>query len=270
MTIHLRAVERKAGVPAADGYPFTVPAVRALESLHFTHEVTCFVGENGSGKSTVLEALALLTRLPAIGSQESEHDPSLSRPRLLADRLRPVWNKATRRGFFMRSEDFFGYATRIAQMSEALEADRRLAEAETRGRSAQARALAQLPYRQELAALRREYGDGLDAQSHGESYFKLFRARFVPHGLYLLDEPEAPLSPARQLALIVMLHDMVGQGAQFIIATHSPILLAYPGAQLYDFSSGQITPASYDTLEHVRIARDFLASPERYLAHLLG
>jgi predicted ATPase len=117
--------------------------------------------------------------------------------------------------------------------------------------------------------MRELYGEGLDAQSHGESYFKLFRSRFRPNGLYLMDEPEAPLSPTRQLTLIAMLKPMLEQDAQFIIATHSPILLAYPNATIYNFDNGRIEQADYDTLEHVAVTRGFLENPDAYLRHLL-
>lgn len=113
------------------------------------------------------------------------------------------------------------------------------------------------------------YGGGLDVQSHGESYFKLFQSRFRPNGLYLLDEPEAPLSPMRQLSLIAMIEEMVKQDGQFIIATHSPILLAYPDAAILQFTDGTIQAARYDELEHVTITRSFLNNPDAYLRHLI-
>jgi predicted ATPase len=113
------------------------------------------------------------------------------------------------------------------------------------------------------------YGDDLDAYSHGESYFTLFQARFRPGGLYLLDEPEAPLSPLRQIALLSMLKGMIEEGgAQFIIATHSPILMAYPGAAILSFDGGALHPVAYAEVEHVAVTRAFLQSPERFLRHL--
>jgi predicted ATPase len=127
-----------------------------------------------------------------------------------------------------------------------------------------------MPYAREVHELRKSYGDGLDANSHGEGFFKLFRSRFVGEGLYLLDEPEAPLSPSRQLSLIAMIHQMIAQGGQFIIATHSPILMAYPGATLLSFDDGRIQSVAYDTLEHVTVTRNFLNNPDAYLRHLLA
>jgi predicted ATPase len=267
VTIHLREISLPA-VPLPDTFPFNVPVIRALKSLTFTSEITFFVGENGSGKSTLLEAIGAAANLPAIGSESTDRDETLKEMRLLAQRLKWVWNKRTRRGFFLRSEDFFGFAKRITHLRAELKADYDAIEHEYAGRSARAKGLAQMPFARELAALEQSYGAGLDAQSHGESYFKLFRARFVPGGLYLMDEPEAPLSPMRQLALMALLRDMTRHDAQFIIATHSPILLAYPGATILQFADGAITTAQYDDLEHVSLTRSFLNNPNAYLSHL--
>src|SRR5690242_19439899 len=122
--------------------------------------------------------------------------------------------------------------------------------------------------RASLHDMERRYGVDLDASSHGQSFLKLFQSRFVPEGLYLLDEPEAPLSPQSQLALLALLVDMVAQSAQFIIATHSPMLLAYPGARLYSFDTVPVTEVAYGELDHVVLTRAFLNDPEQYLRHL--
>jgi predicted ATPase len=108
----------------------------------------------------------------------------------------------------------------------------------------------------------------LDANSHGQSFLRLFQSRFVPDGLYLLDEPEAPLSPQSQLGLMAMMQDMLADGAQFIIATHSPILLAFPGATIYSFDRVPVAAVPYDELDHVVLTREFLNAPERYLRAL--
>jgi predicted ATPase len=141
-------------------------------------------------------------------------------------------------------------------------------EAEYQDRSAWARGLAEGPARASLAAMEQKYGADLDENSHGQAFFQLFRSRFVPGGLYLLDEPETPLSPLSQLALLAMLKDMVAQDAQFVIATHSPMLLALPGARILDFDVQPIAWATYEELEHVRLTREFLADPERFLRRL--
>jgi predicted ATPase len=258
----------------ADAYPFTVPAVRALaelpDGLALDAAVTCFVGENGSGKSTLLEGLAAAAGLPTVGSADVARDPTLAPARALAKRMKVAWRARTPRGFFLRAEDFFGFKQRmLRERAELLarieEVD---AEYDASGRSDWARGLAQGPARASLADMTRRYGEDLDARSHGESFLALFQSRLVPKGLYLLDEPEAALSPQRQLALLSMLREAVEAGSQFVLATHSPLLLAYPGARLYSFDDGAPSVVAWDALEHVRLTRDFLAAPERFLRHL--
>lgn len=263
--------------PRGDAYPFTVPAVRAVadlpNGLAFDRPVTCFVGENGSGKSTLLEGIAAAAGLPTVGADEVAHDPTLAPARALARRLTLHWGLRSRQGFFLRAEDFFGFAKRLARMRA--EHEQRLAdlaeEYRAQDRSAYALGLASGPERASLAELTRRYGEDLDARSHGESFLTLLHARLVPRGLFLLDEPEAALSPRRQLGLLGLMRDFVAQGAQFVVATHAPILLAYPDARLYAFDDeggGPPRAAAYAELEHVRLTRDFLAAPERFLRHL--
>ena len=216
-----------------------VPSSRAIAVFVIppaaTTPVTLLVGENGSGKSTVLEALAAATRLPTVGSRSADRDPTLAPQRRLGSAMRLAWKSRTHRGFFLRAEDFFGFAKRMAQLrsefqKELVEVDERF-----RDHSKLARMLARGPAAGSIAAIERKYGADLDANSHGESFLKLFRERFVPGGLYLLDEPEAALSPQSQLGFMAMMRDMVDQDSQFLIATHSPILMAIPGASIYDF-----------------------------------
>jgi predicted ATPase len=125
-----------------------------------------------------------------------------------------------------------------------------------------------MAYQRELGDLEQRYGEGADARSHGESYLNLFQSRFIPGGLYLLDEPEAPLSPKRQLSFLVMLKEMVDQEGQFIIATHSPILMAFPGADILSCDAGRLERIGYDDLEHVYITRGFMENPRLYLREL--
>lgn len=268
MVIHLRSVSLRENTAFDDVFPFNVPVIRNLGTLEFDNPITFLVGENGSGKSTVLEAIGAAAKLPTIGAEDTDMDNTLADIRKLSDQLKWIWSKRVRQGFFMRSEDFFGFAKRIA--NEMAVNRRALEEEGHEGQSAFARQMQNMPYASSLHAMKQLYGDGLDAQSHGESYFKLFQSRFRPNGLYLMDEPEAPLSPNRQLAFLAMLKQMVDQDAQFIIATHSPIILAYPDATIYNFSDGQIQRATYDELEHVTITRDFLNNPQAYLKHLMA
>lgn len=269
--MHLQSLELRAIPPdLARAFPFSVPAVADLagRSLAFEAPVTFFIGENGSGKSTLLEGIAAAARAVAVGSADTEADASLAPARRLADRLRLAWARRTHRGFFLRAEDFFGYARRMQAMREELEAELRAIDADPE-LSAFARAQKRMPYARSIGELRAKYGDGLDSVSHGESFFALFRSRMVPDGLYLLDEPEAPLSPMRQIGLLALIKELVEeQGAQFIIVTHSPILMAYPGAAIYSFDQGAVRPLAYNEVEHVTLTRDFLNSPARFLRHI--
>jgi predicted ATPase len=258
--------------PAArdDAFPFSVPAIRTLDALDIDSPVTFFVGENGSGKSTLMEAIAIAARLPTVGSTQPDHDRTLDAQRRLAAALALAWRRRTHRGFFLRAEDFFGFAKSLAELRAEMHRQLAAVAEEYRERSAYARGLAELPMRRSLAEMEARYGIDLDANSHGESFLRLFRSRFVPDGLYLLDEPEAALSPRSQLALLAMLGEMVAQGSQFIVATHSPILLSYPGAVIYSFDDPPVSRADYERLEHVALTREFLADPQRFLRHLLG
>ncbi len=265
--IHLKSFQLRP-LPKSKSFPFNVPILQHLEGLSFEAPVTLLVGENGSGKSTLLEGLACAAEMVVVGSESTRTDKSLAQARELAKYFRLSWTKRTRRGFFLRAEDFFGYARRVNEMRSEMETDLKEIDDEYKDRSDYARGLARMSTAGELSDVRRRYGEGLDAHSHGESFLELFQARFVPDGLYLLDEPEAPLSPIRQLALIKAIQDMVTQNGQFIIATHSPILMAYPQAVILNFDGGEIHPSQYNDLEHVRLMRDFLQNPEAFLRNL--
>ncbi|HET9982562.1 MAG TPA: AAA family ATPase [Longimicrobiales bacterium] len=269
-TVHLRRIElRRPRAPdEAAAFPFTVPAIRELGALDLTAPVTFFVGENGSGKSTLLEAIAAAAGSPTVGAEEVGADETLAAQRRLGKHLRLTWTKRARRGFFLRAEDFFGFARRVARLrSEML---RRLEEIdeEFAGASDYVKGLAAGPARASLAEMEQRYGVDLDARSHGESFLKLFQSRFVPDGLYLLDEPEAPLSPQNQITLLAMLRDMVEEQSQFLIATHSPILLAFPGAAIVSFDEAPPAIVPYEELQHVQLTRAFLNGPEGFLRRL--
>jgi predicted ATPase len=267
--IHLRSVAVEAGLAERREFPFTVPAIGALERLAFDAPVTFLVGENGSGKSSFLEALAWAVEAVAAGSAPLERDASLEAVRPLGRALRPIWNRRTRRGFFLRAEDFFGWVqrTNAVRTDFAREAARVRAENAHLPAGELARILS--PYTGSAAALENRYGIDADARSHGEQFLAFFGARVVPGGLYLLDEPEAPLSPSRQLALLASLKEAAERRrCQFVIATHSPILMALPGATILSFDHAPPAPVAWDELEHVRLVRDFLNRPDAFLRHL--
>jgi len=249
-------------------FPFNLPILQNFSELSFNAPVTFFVGENGSGKSTLMESIACAAEMIVVGSESTKTDKSLAAQRELGKYLKLTWTKRTKKGFFLRAEDFFGYAKRLHQIRAEMEDDLHEIDEEYKGRSDYAKGLAKMSYGRELGDMRRRYGEGLDTRSHGESFLALFQNRFVPGGLYLLDEPEAPLSPIRQLGLIAALKEMVAQDAQFIIATHAPILMAFPDAEILSFDGGKIQSVDFDALEHVTLMRAFLEDPQAYIARL--
>ncbi len=257
--IYLRRIAL-AGAVETEGYPFSVAALNAFEELKLTTPVTFFVGENGSGKSTLLEAIALCARLPPATGKPLEHDETLEPLRPLARALRLGWQPRTRFGFFLRAEDFFNFATEMRRRAESMDEM-----AERFGDDPRVRAYM---FGQKQAITSR-YGEDLHARSHGEGFLRFFQSRCVPGGLYLIDEPEAALSPQRQIAFLSLMKDLVDNGeAQFVIATHSPILLAYPGARILSFDDEGLTEAVYEDLPHVTLTRSFLSDPERFFREL--
>jgi len=258
----LRSVTFHAPV-GASRFPFTVPLVRLGATVSFDRPVTVLAGENGAGKSTLLEAVAVAADLPVAGGADVDRDTTLWAGRELSATLKLTWSARTRRGVFLRAEDFFAFAQRVDRMRTETEAAlARIEREEGRG------SLRAMPFARDRHELRSLYGEGLEAASHGEAFLAFFQSRLRPGGLYVLDEPEAALSPLRQLTLIALLKDAVASGAQVIMATHSPILLAFPGARLLRVGEDGAHATEWEDLEHVRLMRDFLRDPDAFLRHL--
>jgi predicted ATPase len=250
-------------------FPFTVPTIASLDTLDLDAQVVCFVGENGSGKSTLLEAIAIGASLPSAGaSNRAQDDPTLNDQLWLSRALKLTWRTRNNRGFFLRAEDFFGFQNMLKRERAEFADTLRRMEEEYANRSAHAKGLAMGPIKASMREMEQRYGVDPDAKSHGEAFLNFFQQRLVPKGLFLMDEPEAALSPQRQLSLLAMMFDLVADGAQFIIATHSPLLLAFPGARIYSFDESPIAPIAWTDTDHVRLTREFLADPERYLRNL--
>ncbi|UCC24064.1 MAG: AAA family ATPase [Gemmatimonadales bacterium] len=265
----LRSVRLSGSEPGpTSGHPFDLPALRGVEEIELRAPVTFFVGENGSGKSTLLEALAVATELPTVGSAPAHRDPTLAAAAKLAATLSLGWSRRLQRGFFIRAEDVFGFILALRRQRAEIEGE--LAEMSRRmeGASEYARGLALGPHRSSLADMTRRYGENPDARSHGETFLHLFRERFAPGGLYLMDEPEAALSPQSQLALVALMADAVRAGGQFIVATHSPILLAIPGSVRLSFDSSPLSTVAWEELDSVRLWQDLLAGPDRFMRHI--
>jgi len=247
-TIHQHFVSRIAldckKVQNFNVFPFNLPAVHGMDLIDLHPKMTFFVGENGSGKSTLLEAIAICCGFNAEGGTKNFSFGTRASHSDLYQCLRIAKGlRKPRNGFFFRAESFFNVATEI----ERLDAEP-----------------APSP-----PVIKSYGGHSLHEQSHGESFLALLMNRFGGQGLYILDEPEAALSPQRQLAALARMHDLILDGSQFIIATHSPILMAYPDACIYGFNTDRVAPIAYEDTEHYRVTRDFLANPKRMLDVLL-
>ena len=263
--LYLRSVDLRPGAAEREGFPFGLPLVQRFAPIELSTPVTFLVGENAAGKSTFLEALAVAVGSIAVGREELGRDGSLGPAQALARELKLTWNVKTHKGFFLRAEDFFGYLRRLQRLRAEHEAIARGFEGELSGYGLQ---LAKGAALGQAAEIDRRYGGDLDARSHGEGFLTLFQARFQPGGLYLLDEPEAALSPTSQLGLIAMIKQMIGLRAQFVVATHSPMLMAFPGARILSFDDHPVRELPYDEVGHVQLWRDFLRFPETFLNKL--
>ena len=249
-------------------FPWSLPLVRDLSALEFAAPVTFLVGENGSGKSTLLEGLAAGMDVVAAGRHDLKRDPSLAAAREFAAGYFFVRRRHARTRLVLRAEDVFGFTTRVADdMAGLAREERELSDSLPDGYG---RLIATGAVRGQRLALERGYGADPDARSHGETFLALLQKRLVPKGLYFLDEPETPLSPGRVLALMIILADRVAEGCQFVIATHSPILMALPGAAILLAENGAFRPAEWGELEHVRVTRAFLNDPQGTLRHLFA
>ncbi len=247
-------------------FPFNLPLIKKFTRMDFRTPVTFFVGENGAGKSTLIEALAYACDLPVVGSKNLDQDITLETAKGLGKGLQLEWTNKNRKGFFLRAEDFFGFTKSLNQLRATLK--EQLATLDAELPDGYGKMLATGSIRGQIKELEQRYGVDLSAQSHGESFLQLFQSRMTPGGLYILDEPETPLSPTRQLSLISIIKQMVAKDCQFIIATHSPILMAYPKAVIYSFDTIPPRQVDYDTLDHVSLTRDFLNNPNAFLDRL--
>jgi predicted ATPase len=230
-------------------YPFSVPTLASLPEIEINSRILFFTGENGSGKSTLLEAIAAHYGFgPEGGNRNIHHDTTEHNHSTdaLVRALRLSFDKRTGAGYFLRAESFFNTATHLDNLDKEI-------------------------YDIPVAPILPSYGgQSLHSRSHGETFFTLLEHKFARNGLFLLDEPEAALSPQRQLSFLILLHDTLRRfkDAQFIISTHSPVLLGYPGAQILSFDDGHLHEIAYEETAPMQIVRRFLNDREAFLDEL--
>ncbi len=224
-------------------YPFNIPSLRSVDSIYTEYNVVFLLGENGSGKSTLLESLAHKCGFATVGGSKNQilsdnrGNFELSKIMILS------WFPKINNGFFLRSESFFDFANYLDDLAEENPPEK-----------------VYMPYG----------GKSLHHQSHGESFMSLFNNRFNRKGIYILDEPEAALSPQSQLGFLRMIWELESRGvAQFIIATHSPILLSYPNSIIYSMNDGIVEQVEYKDTDHYNLTREFLNNPELFLSKIL-
>ena len=222
-------------IPPHNHYPFNIKSFQNLDELQLPTNVTFFVGENGSGKSTLLEAIADLCEFNLAGGNRNHSYDVHAAQADLSDYVRLSWERKVSKGFFLRVETFYQFASFV----DDLEGDKYVAYG----------------------------GKSLHHQSHGEAFLALFKNAFGNKAIYLLDEPEAALSPTRQLSLMRIMKELE-HDAQFIIATHSPILLGYPNATIYSFDEDGIEPIRYEDTIHYIVTKRFLDAKDKMLAEL--
>jgi predicted ATPase len=225
-------------------YPFSVPTIASLPEINLTSRIVFFAGENGTGKSTLLEAIASHYGFgPEGGNRNLQHDTTEHNHSTdaLIRALRLSFDKRTGAGFFLRAESFFNTATHLDALDEGTG-----------------------------AVLASYGGQSLHARSHGETFFTILEHKFTRNGLFLLDEPEAALSPQRQLSFLILIHDTLRRykDAQFIISTHSPVLLGYPGAQILSFDDGHLQEITYEDTAPMQIVRRFVNDRDSFLQEL--
>ncbi|MDR3715135.1 MAG: AAA family ATPase [Puia sp.] len=245
-------------------FPFNIPAIKFARQIALNPGVTIFAGDNGTGKSTLLESLAVSLKLPLIGGHIGSH-AGFDAAKAVSPHLKIEWRNQTSKGFFFRAEDFSDFINGVEKEKNKISAQL----ADLKGQvddSIIEKMSESMNYT--LFDMRRKYGDDMQAFSHGEAYMKIIETRVADKGIYLMDEPEAALSPLKQLSLIALLMEILkNKKTQFVIATHSPILMGIPDALLYEIQEDRMEQVGYKDTDHYRITRTFLDNPEYYLRH---
>lgn len=232
-------------VPTFNKYPFNIPSIRLMNQISFHPRVTFIVGENGMGKSTLLEGIAISLGFNPEGGSLNFNFSTFDSYSNLSSHLKVIKGiDKPRDGFFLRAESFYNLASNIEELDKESQGGPRVIDSFG--------------------------GVSLHDQSHGESFFSTFMNRFRGNGIYILDEPEAALSPLRQLSMLSRIHQLTNQNSQFIIATHSPLLMSYPSSKLLELTDNGIKESSLEETEHYKIMKQFFDNKDRLIHHLLN
>jgi predicted ATPase len=242
---YLRSIKlKKDEVPSLKKYPFNLPSIKTLEELIFHPNVTFLIGENGMGKSTLLEAIAVAIGFNPEGGSFNFNFSTFDSHSPLGEYLKVIKGiEKPKDGFFLRAESFYNVASNIEELDRGDGGPRVI---DSFG------------------------GVSLHEQSHGEAFFATFLHRFRGNGIYILDEPEAALSPLRQMSMLTRIHDLVNENSQFIIATHSPIIMSYPQSRIFEFSEEGINECPLEETNHYKLMKQFFDDKNRMIHHLLN
>ncbi len=249
--------------PENTGYPLALPVLQNTESIRFTKPITILSGENGSGKTTLLELIASRLKAIRIGKQArgEKQDAVQKAARLCKTHMRGKYTRC----FYFSAEDFSRYLDDLHRMKEEARRELQNIEVEYKGRSEYARNQGRLPYQRALSEIDNQYSRTLETSSHGEGFLSFFQGRILEKGLYLMDEPEGALSYANQLSLMALMNQAIHMDSQIILATHSPVLSSFPGAQLLSVTEHGVEETSFERLDSLSFLKYYLNNKDRVL-----
>lgn len=262
--VHLKTLVFNQSIQNNQEYPYSLPWLKTMTELNMSNEVVIFTGDNGSGKSTLMSYLADSLNLYRIQSD----DIRVNRQKKDHKLIKPIYQTSRSLGYFFEAEAFITYLHYLSREKQEALSQLLLVENEYRNKSNYAKIQARTPYQKTLSELDNLYEHDLTKRSHGEAYLDFFSSRMKPNQLLLLDEPETPLSSQNQLTLIAMIKAAVENNCQIIIATHSPILMSYPQALLYEITPEGIHQVEYNDIESVKLLKQFINAPEQFLRQL--